>query len=245
MLKGRYTAVVLSIVIHLVILIIISHTVVLPPTTPPPKKPAIKSYIYHPPIKEIEPQTKPAQVDKKEISEPVKAKKDTKTSEQNKENIIVEAIDVPIAKTAPSEEAPVKKANQAAKESTDKSPVTSFSALSQLRNLNKKLDEKMFEQAMSDYQQPNTGSIMHGTPIAVPHSKKQLSVEEKHKQATRVVSSDMSVRKGDDGRCFIQRDLSVVGMEGVTANESFACGKSKFDSSFQKHMKKVREKLGK
>jgi len=238
-LKGRYTAVVLSIVIHLVILIIISHTVVLPPTTTPPKKQAIKSYIYHTPLKKIEPEIKPVPVVENEVTESVKVKE---VSETNKENITVKAIDVPIVKTVPPKEAPAK---QVVKKNTNKKPVTSFSALSQLRNLNKKLDDKMFEQATSDYQQPNTGSIMHGTPIAVPHSKKQLSVEEKHKQATRVVSSDMSVRKGDDGRCFIQRDLSVVGMEGVTANESFACGKSKFDSSFQKHMKKVREKLGK
>ena len=86
---------------------------------------------------------------------------------------------------------------------------------------------------------------MHGTPTLVPHSTVTQSNDEKKKQATLSMSADKSIIKGDDGNCSLVEDLSVVGMEGVTAVSGFSCGETKFDKSFREHMNKVRTKLGK
>jgi hypothetical protein len=225
----------------------ISQTVITPKVKNKPKPKAIKSYIYTPP--KVEKLSKPP-ILIEEVTESV-AENTTTTESKIKENKKkqvetpkesiepVESIKTnePI-ETTEKKEVPVKSV-------TPKKAKRSFSAYGQLKNLQKDLDDKMFEQENNNYNQPNTGSIMHSKPTLVPHSNIQITAEEKVKKASKQISSDMTITKGDDGSCFIKRDLGSVGMEGITSVESFACGKSKFDKSFQDHMKKVRAKLGK
>ncbi|GHE91733.1 hypothetical protein [Thalassotalea profundi] len=118
----------------------------------------------------------------------------------------------------------------------------SYKSLQQLREKIQRQNQTQFQQELS---QPNTGSVMHGTPNLVPHSTIRPTVDEKRKQATSTISTHKSVIKGDNGTCTIIEDLSAIGVDGVKAVSTFACGETKFDKSFREHMEKVRKKLGK
>lgn len=237
MLKGRYKAISFSIIIHAFIFYLISKTVVVPPIHNETKPQAIKSFIYTPP---------------KQVAKTVEAPNENHATTQTLENEItpdtatpsvtvkqtVEEVEIMEQNlTSPSEE--TSPSEQVAQ------PPKNFSAYGQLNNLKKQLNDKIIANESIQFGRSKTASILDGTPELVPHSTKQLSDDEIKKQTSQQISSDIQITKGDDGRCSIERDLSVVGMEGVKSVEGFSCGKSKFDKNFQEHMKKVLTKLGK
>lgn len=238
MLTGRFRAIFLAVSFHLLILVLISQTVVIHKQPIEVKNKAIKSFIYTPPpvvekesikealateieIIEQDTPTPPNTVKKSEPATEVTAKAEQKEIEAESGN--VDAAATPI-----------------------RQPVTAtFSPSTQLNKLRQSLTDKILEQEAYEYSRPKSASIMHGTPELVPHSVKRLTKKQKKEQATQRLSSGTKTIKGDDGLCFIERDLTEVGIEGVSATEAFTCGKSKFDKNFRDHMRKVREKLGK
>ncbi|MDG1751308.1 MAG: hypothetical protein P8I03_06560 [Thalassotalea sp.] len=245
MLKGRYKAILFSLVVHACIFYLISQTVIVPPKINDIKPQAIKSFIYTPPKQEI----KTAEV-------PVINKAENTDNEANPpEASMPDAIKKQVIESADIEQlAP--KSNEVELESPDKientvpplqtvQPPRNFSAYGQLKNLQNNLNNKIIDQESYQFSRRKTASIMDGKPELVPHSTKQFTPEEIKKKTSKQISSDINITKGDDGKCSIERDLSVVGMEGVKSVEGFNCGKSKFDKSFQDHMKKVLKKLGK
>lgn len=254
MFKKAHLTILISLLLHVVVILLLnnSQTMVIPNLNNTPK--TIKSYFYHRPKVEIKkevPQLKQEKSQKKQSRseikkiEAVKPLSDKQLTKQAKfppqkpiETNSIEPLKtlIPPPLNTPS----IKTINPKAKIAHQHS----FS----MRNL-RQLREKIQQQTNKEFQrglgQPNTGSIMHGTPTLVPHSTVTQSNDEKKKQATLSMSADKSIIKGDDGNCSLVEDLSVVGMEGVTAVSGFSCGETKFDKSFREHMNKVRTKLGK
>ncbi|MEW6989994.1 hypothetical protein AADZ91_04825 [Colwelliaceae bacterium 6441] len=240
MLKGRSKAIVYSLLTHAVIFWLISQTVTIPAKKNEIKPKAIQSFLYTPPAKEIT----PTEDTSKEVTETIKAVEITQKDVSEKPSSASNVQDITQApETALSPEA--LKIHKEDEPLTTVKPKSKFSAYGQLKNLSERLNDDFFKQENIELNTPNTGSVMHGKPTLVPHSAKQLTSEEIKKTTSKQISSDMVITKGDDGSCSIERDLSVVGIEGVKSVEGFACGKSKFDKSFSDHMKKVRTKLGK
>jgi hypothetical protein len=244
-LKGRYKAILLSLIVHSFIFYLISQTVIVPPIVNEIKPQAIKSFLYVPPKQESKTAIIPTENQAKDKSS------EAVPSEVSRPEAIKE-VETKIAET--EQLPPV--LNEKISEGSDKTKLTtpplqktqsprSFSAFGQLNNLQKSLDRKIVEQESYQFSRQKSASIMDGAPDLVPHSTKKLTEEEIKIKTSKQISSDIRMTKGDDGRCTIERDLSVVGMEGVKSVEGFNCGKSKFDKSFQDHMKKVLKKLGK
>jgi len=243
-LKGRYTAIIFSVVIHSVIFFLISRTIATPPTQKENKAKPIKSFLYVPPIKKvvIEPKVAIKETQSAEIKQEQEQQNSTpkKVAEEIKQEEIEKLVK---SETQPSREKELAKPlkNKPAAKKT----VSKYSALKQLDQLRNKLNEKMFENEAFEYNRPKTGSIMHGTSIPVPRSIVPLTREQKKAKNTTRFSDGLSVTKNDNGTCTIERDLSNVGIEGVTALSSVSCGISKDKKDFRLHMEKVLKKLGK
>lgn len=240
MFKKTHITILLSLLLHVAIIMLLNNSqtkVIVNKSTQPI---SIKSYIYQPiPPKveetlEIKPKpTKPkASITKHDLTkpsldaEPLPPKGSSALPETKKESekLISEQKSVAANTTPPNTQN------------------FSYNALQQLRD---KLKQQNIQQFQKELAQPNTGSIMHGAPSLVPHSAIAVPDEVKTKQATTTMSADKSIIKGDDGKCLLVEDLSVVGMEGITAVSGFACGETKFDKSFREHMRELQKTLGK
>lgn len=239
-LKGRNKAIVFSLFVHLLIFFLISQTVVVPSLKKQIKPEAIKSFLYTPPKndEEIIDLNEKINVEEDSIDELTSPTQPIEKSTQ-----VIDEIEPKLPSTTKQET--TEEPEKTKQVSPSAKPTKTFSAFSQLKNLKESLNNQFIEQKYSEFSRHKSASIMHGKPDLVPHSKKQFSDEEIKKKTSKQISSDILITKGDNGSCFIERDLSIVGMEGLKSREGFACGKSKFDKNFQEHMKKVREKLGK
>jgi len=238
--------------VHILILLLLSSMDGHAPTKVQPPMKAIKSYLYKRPAsapkKTIIPETTKVEtlqkIENKEV--PPKERDITNVEELPAKDVITEVITETISKEVTDPVVTASRESDDNEKQPLKSKVTrSFSALEQLSKLQSRINQKAMEQGLEQYQQHRSISKMHGNPIPVQHSKKQLSKEEKKKNRTMRLSSDLAIEKGDDGLCFVERDLTNVGMEGVKSVSAFSCGSSKFDKSFRAHMKKIKEKLGK
>ena len=249
-LKGRSPALLISIAVHGLILLFLNSTdnhvqkkVALPIK-------AIKSYLYKRP--EVKRPLAPPQV--VDVVDPVEEtpeqtdNREITLKPENKPNII-QATKAPIKESTKEEsiEPETKISNQKNDNEllNDSKIKPAFSALNQLKKLQSSINQKAIRQGLQQYQQHSSVSVMHGKPNLVPHSIKQVTEKRQKELATQHMSPNMKTIKGDDGFCFIERDLSNVGMAGVTSRETFTCAKSKFDVSFRDHMRKVKAKLGK
>jgi len=208
---------------------------------------AIKSYLYRNPIKQ----------------QPALSKAETAPSTQNnniKETDTIKKLSTPAIpdKLIPSPKAKVNNqlANTMKKaispiEQSLKSPTTknknkklTFSALVQLKKLQQQLDQQSITSESNYYNRPRGKSVFNDLPAAVKHSQKQLTASEKRKKMTTHLGANTIV-KNSDGNCTLIQDLSNVGMEGITAISGFKCGQTKMEKSYDAHMNKVLEKLGK
>lgn len=245
MLNGSSKAIALSLAVHLLLVYLLSSTISVSPHIVQSVSKPIDSYLYVPPPEvEPEPQPEPELLEDEPEPEKEQAKKileqtdiepdvNHDTQQIVKEQPQKETINTP----DPSEQdAPVV---------TENKTFSAASSLNQLRALNRDLDDKMFEQVYIDRNKPNSGSIMHGDPDLVPHSVQPQSAEEKKKTATQQMGSGIAITKGEDGRCTITRDLSHVGMDGLTSVEGFSCGQTEMQKAFGAHMKKWNKKYGK
>jgi len=252
-LKGHYTTLVFSIIIHLIIFFFIAQTQVTPPNKKQHKTQPIKSFLYVPQlpiveqIKEVKEETSITEVTKKLISvaEQVEPNKDQKQENTKTPTKIKE----PPTQIRLAESEPTKPENLTTEQiqaiTPPKKSINKYSALKQLSQLQNKLEDKMFENEAFEYSRPKTGSVMHGTPIPAPTSVIPLTPEQKKEKNTSQYGSGTSITKNDDGSCTIVSDLGTVGMEGLTAVSGSSCGESKEQKNFRLHMDKVLKKLGK
>ncbi|WP_231731450.1 hypothetical protein [Colwellia sp. TT2012] len=117
----------------------------------------------------------------------------------------------------------------------------SFSSYDRLTRLRNKLANQQQEQAFAELTQKRSASIMHGEPFPVPHTVVPLTRDQKHKLNTSV-SNNTRITKHDNGSCTMVTE-QMIGSPIEATTSYFACGESKFDTSFREHMQKVQAKL--
>jgi hypothetical protein len=257
-LKGPYTAIFISVLLHLLVLFSLTYSTIKQPKIIKLDKatiPPIKSFLYSVP-KKIP--------NKKIISKQDIAKKsiasrsiDEKKPLQKLEPLKV-AVTMPInnsLKNAPNnpqnqtvtKALPTQVTNTVKSETvTTKNKVAgasrgSFSSYDRLSNLRKKLDNQQREQAFAELTQNRSASMMDAEPFPVPKTIVPLTVEQQ-KKLTTSTSHVGSITKNDDGTCTIYR-AQMLGSPVQATTASFPCGESQFDKSFRLHMKKVQVKL--
>lgn len=252
MFTGRFQAILFSIVIHLAVATTLILTTSYQSHIKANKPKAINSYLYQKPLPpklpepELEIKEEPKVIEDQAVEDKIEDTPD-KTPESEQVNTDSKPDKKTVIPNEPTQESARENlpaiSSLAKQQSKEKS--LSFSAYQSLKTFNQDLDDAFIEQAIIDSKRPNTGSVMHGQATYVPHSKKQLTEDEKKANVTYTMSSNLKTVKGDDGICFNEEDLSNVGIEGVTARSSFSCGSTKMEKAFKAHMKKLKKKLGK
>ncbi|WP_448548901.1 hypothetical protein [Thalassotalea fusca] len=251
MLTGRFNAIIISIVIHVLILMFLAKTTIVPSLSTDEKPVPLNSYIYSPPPRiepepqpeqqpdsEIEPNTTPQDVADSTVSsiqppKPSMTQDEIISSDQSNEPVTHEVAVESTPQIESTSQQPVKESNANA------------NAWQMLEALNEEQDKAYFQSQEYNRTRPNTGSVMHGEPTFVPHSVVRPTQEEIINSRSQDVGGGATVVKGDNGSCTITRDLSHVGMAGVTSVEGFRCGLTKQEKAFKAHMAKFRERYGK
>jgi len=268
-LNGHYTAVFISTAIHITLLIALIYlsTDIKIPVEKPISEPAIKSYIYKPPVqpllKVIEANEKKEETmgvtEKPKTAKPITSaqklteKKIEKAAEQSDENNII--LETTKNKVKPDKEE--EKKAQALSPSPSlpvlpslaikpQKPVSAgfqkrFSAQEQLSRLRRSINSNVIKGAYKQHTQARSVSDMDGAPIPVPHSVKKLTAEQRYKSNTSTTGHN-KITKHDNGTCTIHRE-QMLGSPIEATTSGFACGESKFDKNFRQHMKKVRDKV--
>lgn len=244
MINGSSKAIWLSVVIHLIVIYLLSSAVTTHVSYPQSDPKPIESYIYVPPKKEAQEQQAVPDDKPEPAQQETKPEEETKTEPEPVTELVEEPVGTETVTKNTTENIAEQQQSDAVPPPTNK-PFSASRALNQLRALNDDLDEKMFNEVTIDRNRPNTGSPMHGQPRYVPHSVQQQSKEEKRKAATQNLGAGIQMVKGDDGICYVERDLGAVGMEGLKSVEGFSCGPNKQDKAFKEHMKKWAKKYGK
>lgn len=261
MLKGRHTAIVVSILLHLLLIAGVSTF-----STPRLKKVQvdnktipIKSFLYQKPNI---PKKETVKEQPKKTEQLEEVAENTEDSEEKRlyETPIVsleKAIETSTEQTeVPRLEVPTKWATKTVSSpmaqppaKTNITPVQNesvktprFNVGAQLKSLRSKISDETMTKAFKEYSQYRSVSGMHPNPIAVHRSSPKLSAEQEKELKTSHYSSELSITKLDNGACSMTQDLSNIGMEGIKAVSYFSCGESDFDKAFRKHMKKVSDK---
>ncbi len=210
---------------------------------------AIKSYLYRNPIKQppalSKAVTAPSTQDNnrketatiKKSSTPAIPDKLIPSPKAKVNNQLANTMKKAISPIAQSLKSPTTKNNY-------KNNKLTFSALGQLKKLQQQLDQQSITSESNYYNRPRGKSVFNDLPAAVKHSQKHLTASEKRKKMTTHLGANTIV-KNSDGNCTLIQDLSNVGMEGITAISGFKCGQTKMEKSYDAHMNKVLEKLGK
>jgi hypothetical protein len=246
-LKGPYTAITVSVLLHLLLLIALIYSSINPPIIIEKEKvkaTSIKSFLYTAPKKivavKVEPKNTPSQkvIERKPVisSQPQKVIKaiPDKPATQLKSTPTSKIKTVQVTNAVKSETVTTK--NKVSGKS--RGSFSSYDRLSRLRN---KLNNQQRDQAFTDLTQQRSVSIMDGEPFPVPKSITPLTSEQIHKKNTSK-SHVGSITKNDNGTCTIQR-AQILGSPVEATTSYFACGESKFDKSFREHMQKVQAKL--
>jgi hypothetical protein len=252
-LKGSYTAIFASVVVHVLILIALILGADKTPKaikSDQPKVTLIKSFLYSAPKKTAQKKPVPNKnVAKVAASKPEHAKKPSKDLAPlvtAKELSNKEPSKLPNKPPTEKKSAQVTNAVKSDTETTkNKVPGTNrghFSSYDRLSRLREKLANQQREQAFTDLTQKRSASVMDGEQFPVPKTLVPLTREQKYKQNTS--SSHVgSITKNDNGTCTIHRE-QILGSPVEATTSYFACGESKFDKSFREHMQKVQAKLG-
>jgi hypothetical protein len=262
-LKGSYTAISVSVIVHLLLLLILIFASKKVPKVIKQEKPkttVIKSFLYAPPPKiipkkvisdnvatEIKPTEK--SITQKKSPKTVASKK-VLTSKKSSSTLPKKTTNSmnTLPNKSVSEENSIQVTNSVKSDSiTTKNKVSgasrgNFSSYDRLSKLREKLANQQREQAFADLTQQRTVSTMDGDQLPVPTSITPLTREEKYQQNTQK-SHVGTITKNDDGTCTIYR-AQILGSPVEATTSSFACGESKFDKSFREHMQKVQAKLG-
>lgn len=239
MVQGRYTALIVSVLLHLILAVILIYTSSnqITPSTPQ-KITKIESYIYQPPKTVLPTVSETQQTDQKSENTV-----DVDAKEIAKPDLAVETQRAQTPIPVPNNQ---KNKNKIlTSEQSPKIVGIKQRVLEQLYNLNSQITEESINTEVYEHFRHRSPSVMHGEPASVPKSTIPLTIEQQRNRRTQRLDDSLAIIKGDNGTCMIEEDLSKVGMEGVKAYSGFACGESKFDKSFRLHMKKVHKKLGK
>lgn len=250
MIKGSYTAIIVSVLLHVLLLLALiygSSNTIKVIEAKKPKANSIESFLYKAPQKVIK-QVKSAQVTAETKTFEKKNQKQEVVRQKQESEVLVNPPKKIISKPKASEKPhtlatknitkPDVKASTSANAPPRNLNLSSYDRLSHLRN---KLDNQHRQQAFSNLTQKRSASIMDGEPIPVPKTIVPLSLEQKHKLNTS--SSHVgSITKNDNGTCTIYRE-QILGSPVEATVSSFACGESKFDKNFREHMQKVKAKL--
>ncbi|WP_019029700.1 hypothetical protein [Colwellia piezophila] len=245
MLKGSYTAITVSVLLHLILLFVLIYSFKNAPKASKQEKikvknTIIKSFLYS--------------VPKKTLAKKVAPKKDIMVKSVAEKIIVAQKLaQKPTVKKTPLGKAttkalPTQVTNAVKIDSmTIKNKVaavsrgnsSSYDRLSQLR---KNLANQQRDKAFSELTQKRSAAIMHGDPFPVPKTLVPLTAEQQHKRNTST-SHVGSITKNDNGTCTMQRE-QILGSPVEASTAYFSCGESKFDKSFREHMQKVQTKLG-
>lgn len=253
MLKGPYTAIVISVLLHLLLLLALIYGATQQPNIIKQDKPkitAIKSFLYSASKKIVIEATPPSKsTDEREVQKKIQQKQSNPSKTVNTE-FPKPAIKVPPAKPVierPSKPGSTQLTNAVKSETvTTKNKVLgtsrgNFSSYDRLSRLRKKLGNQQRDQAFAELTQPRSNSVMDGEPFPVPKTIVPLTVDQQKKLNTS--SSHVgSITKNDNGTCTIYRE-QMLGSPVHATTAHFACGESKFDKSFREHMKKVQAKF--
>lgn len=253
MLKGPYTAIVISVILHLLVLFALIYSATEQPKIikrVKPKSTSIKSFLYSAPKKIKNKNNLPTKnTEAKEPLQKVEQKQAApkKTVHNERSNVaatilVIKRPNKTVTKTLPTQVTNTVKSETVTTKNkvlgASRSSVSSYDRLSRLRQ---KLDNQQREQAFTELTQQRSASVMDGEPFPVPKTIVPLTVEQRQKLNTS--SSHVgSITKNDNGTCTIYRE-QVLGSPVHATTASFACGESKFDKSFREHMEKVQAKL--
>lgn len=260
MLKGPYTAIFISVIVHVLLLLaLIFGSVKTPKVIKKERKipTSIKSFLYVAPKKTPAVKSEksnnsntPPNTIYKNKPQPAQAAKTEQTknplktpTELLKPIALVEKIDIKVIDKNEGKSQKViaktdKASTKASIKSTKKPNISSFDRLSSLRQ---KISNQQRDEAFSELTQSRTASMMDAEPFPVPNSVIPLTKEQKYKKNTST-SHVGSITKNDNGTCTIYRE-QVLGSPVPATTSSFACGESNFDKSFREHMKKVQDKI--
>lgn len=252
-LKGPYTAIIISVLLHLILVLILIYGATQQPKIikqDKPKVKSIKSFLYSAPKKIVrKPATKPTTTN--DTKTPLKAQQThTSTSTTVSTEIPHQNINLPPTKpiSKPASKPVSSQVTNAVKSETvtTKNKVSGanrgkFSSYDRLSRLREKLGNQQREQAFTEITQPRSSSVMDAEPFPVPKTIVPLTIEQQQKLNTS--SSHVgSITKNDNGTCTIYRE-QILGSPVHATTASFACGESKFDKNFREHMEKVQAKF--
>lgn len=259
MLKGSYTAIIASVIVHILLLLALIFSSINAPEVIKQEKTkvsAIKSFLYKAPKKapqkSLEKLNKTDQlaikstekiVQQAEQTKPVPAKeiKNLKQSEISPPPIR-EKEKAPSGKLTEKPLTPASKKSTTAITKQNKGTAkASFSSYDRLSRLRENLNNQRRNDAFAELTQQRSASIMDGEQIPVPETIVPLTREQKYKQNTSK-SHVSSITKNDNGTCTIHRE-QILGSPVLASTSYFGCGESKFDKSFREHMQKVKAKL--
>jgi len=256
-LKGRYTAIVISIFAHIALLLALLFLSDKQQHQPKSiiKKAAIKSYLYRQakPVVKVKPITptieavksaQPKEVKTQTIVTTKKKAEITKVStavNPQKQNISKQASQAEAPKkevTAPHLPSPLPVSPAIRSSSLSSLPLSSHKSLARLRN---SINQQLVQDAFNEHNQVRSASVMHGEQIPVPHSEVELTAKEVYKKNTSGSHAE-AITKNDNGTCTIVRE-QILGSPVEASVSGFSCGESKFDKSFREHMEKVNKKF--
>ena len=261
MIKGTYTAVLFSLVIHGAILLLILITQQPAPLTikPATKHKAIKSYIYSAP-KIAKTKTNSPPIDEalqeeelliskknKELNNklPTHIPDDILPPENSSSNVVPSTQSknsTTTHTTLPDVNVLEKQPKPAPIPTPDNRKLDSYTQLQRLRS---KLNSSAAMITDEPYQRYQSPSVFNPNAKPVPHSVPLKDEEQERRKNTKNIGSGIAITKGDDGICEIRQDMSVFGLTEGSSIQKFSCGESKFDKYFREYMLKVKEKIGK
>jgi hypothetical protein len=247
----------ISIALHLALFLFLSDTKIQKPLNKPDIVQPIKSFLYIPKIAPLAQKVvkseikKTTTIPKEHLNDSISTTKTTSSQVTDKSvplkvDQIKKPLDNEIKSTKRVNKTPLVKPAIAQPVTTPtNNNFTRGQASSNqlLDNLRKRLNDEMIEKNVSEINQHRSLSAMHAQPKSVPYSAPVYNaIKEKEKNTTHY-SDGLKMTKNSNGTCTVETDLSHVGIKGVTAIESFACGESTMERNFRSHMKKVQDKL--
>ncbi len=255
MLKGSYTAIFVSIFVHVILLLALFFGAEKTERTAKANKPevqVIKSFLYKAPKKAPPKKVTAKKVTNDQVVTEIKPSTETIVKKLAPAAVAptpVIANEKPSNTPKPSSKETPSQVTNAVKSdfntTTNKVPGTSrgnFSSYDRLSRLRQKLDNQQRDKAFADLTQQRSVSAMDGEQFPVPESIIPLTREQKYIQNTSK-SHVGTITKNDNGTCTIYRE-QILGSPVEATTSTFACGESKFDKSFREHMQKVQAKLG-
>jgi hypothetical protein len=206
---------------------------------------AIKSFLYQKPIKNALNTTPTlnnpvleAATTASPIKNPNSSMSEHKAPTNDKQKVIKKSAVEPINPIIRNAQA---QANSIASNTFKPLVKASFSSYEHLSRLREQLQKQQREQAFNQVIQQRSVSLIDGDPLPVPHTIVPLTREQQYQKNTST-SHVGAITKHDNGTCTIHRQ-QVLGSPVEASTSSFACGESKFDNNFKKHMQKVKNKL--